>query len=58
MSSILQTTDNEKGFSDFATKFMKRLYLGRLLFKCNQVIAKRVGISDSKCGEDLDMQDF
>ncbi len=35
MSSIPQTTDNENSVSDFATKFMKRFHLGRLLFKCN-----------------------
>ena len=35
MSSIPQTTDNGNNVSDFATKFMKRFHLSRLLFKCN-----------------------
>ena len=35
MSSIPQTTDNGNSVSDFATKFMKRFHLGKLLFKCN-----------------------
>ncbi len=35
MSSIPQTTDNGNSVSDFATKFMKRFHIGRLLFRCN-----------------------
>ena len=35
MSSIPQITDNGNNVSDFATKFMKRFHIGRLLFKCN-----------------------
>ncbi len=35
MSSIPQTTNNGNSVSDFATKFMKRFRLGKLLFKCN-----------------------
>ncbi len=35
MSSIPQTTNNGNSVSDFATKFMKRFHLGKLLFKCN-----------------------
>lgn len=35
MSSIPQTTNNGNSVSDFATKFMKRFCLGKLLFKCN-----------------------
>ncbi len=31
MSSIPQTTDNGNSVSDFATKFMKRFHLGKLL---------------------------
>jgi len=46
MSIIPQTTDNENGVSDFATKFMKRFYLGRLLFKCNAGKEKGVPVMD------------
>ena len=35
MSSIPQITDNGNNVSDFATKFMKRFHIGKLLFKCN-----------------------
>ncbi len=35
MSSIPQITDDGNNASDFATKFMKRFRIGRLLFKCN-----------------------
>ena len=35
MSSIPQKTDDGNSVSDFATKFMKRFHLGKLLFKCN-----------------------
>ncbi len=35
MSSIPQTTNNGNSVSDFATKFMKKFRLGKLLFKCN-----------------------
>ncbi len=35
MSSIPQTTADGNSVSDFATKFMKRFQLEKLLFKCN-----------------------
>ncbi len=35
MSSISQSTDNGDSISDFATKFMKKFHIGRLLFRCN-----------------------
>ena len=35
MSSIPQITDSGNSVSDFATKFIKRFHIGRLLFKCN-----------------------
>ncbi len=47
MSSISQTTDNGNSVSDFATKFMKKFRLGRLLFKCNT--GKEKGIPVSHC---------
>ena len=46
MSSIPQTTDNGNSVSDFATKFMKRLYLGRLPFKCNAGKEKAIPVMD------------
>ena len=46
MSSIPQTTDNENSFSDFATKFIKRFHLGKLLFKCNAGKEKGVPVMD------------
>ena len=35
MSSIPQITDNGNNVSDFATKFLNRFHIGRLLFKYN-----------------------
>ena len=35
MSNISQTTDDGNSVSDFATNFIKRFHIGRLLFKCN-----------------------
>ena len=46
MSSIPQMTDNGNSVSDFATKFMKRFHLGRLLFKCNAGKEKGVPVMD------------
>ena len=46
MSSIPQTTCNGNGVSDFATKFMKRFHLGRLLFKCNAGKEKGIPVMD------------
>lgn len=46
MSSIPQITDNGNNVSDFATKFMKRFHLGRLLFKCNAGKEKGIPIMD------------
>ena len=46
MSSIPQITDNGNNVSDFATKFMKRFHLGRLLFKCNAGKEKGVPVMD------------
>ena len=46
MSSIPQTTDNGNNVSDFATKFMKRFHLGRLLFKCNAGKEKGIPVMD------------
>ena len=49
MSSIPQTTDNGNSVSDFATKFMKRFYLGKLLFKCNAGKEKGIPVMDVFC---------
>ena len=46
MSSIPQITDNGNNVSDFATKFMKRFHLGRLLFKCNAGKEKGIPVMD------------
>ena len=46
MSSIPQITDNGNNVSNFATKFMKRFHLGRLLFKCNAGKEKGVPVMD------------
>ena len=46
MSSIPQTTENGNSVSDFATKFMKRFHLGRLLFKCNAGKEKGIPVMD------------
>ena len=46
MSSIPQITDNGNSVSDFATKFMKRFHLGRLLFKCNAGKEKGIPVMD------------
>ena len=46
MSSIPQTTDNGNSVSDFATKFMKRFHLGKLLFKCNAGKEKGIPVMD------------
>lgn len=46
MSSIPQTTDNGNSVSDFATKFMKRFHLGKLLFKCNAGKMKGIPVMD------------
>lgn len=46
MSSIPQITDSGNNVSDFATKFMKRFHLGRLLFKCNTGKVKGVPVMD------------
>ena len=46
MSSIPQTTDNGNSVSDFATKFMKRFHLGKLLFKCNAGKEKGIPVID------------
>ena len=46
MSSIPQTTDNGNNVSDFATKFIKKFHIGRLLFKCNAGKAKGVPVMD------------
>lgn len=46
MSSIPQKTDDGNNVSDFATKFMKRFYLGKLLFKCNAGKEKGVPVMD------------
>ena len=46
MSSIPQITDNGNSVSDFASKFMKRFRLGRLLFKCNAGKEKGIPVMD------------
>lgn len=46
MSCIPQITDNGNSVSDFASKFMKRFRLGRLLFKCNARKEKGVPVMD------------
>ena len=46
MSSIPHTTDNGNSVSDFATKFMKRFHLGKLLFKCNAGKEKGIPVMD------------
>ncbi len=46
MSSIPQTTDNGNSVSDFATKFLKRFHIGRLLFRCNARKAKGSPVMD------------
>ena len=46
MSSIPQVTDNGNNVSDFATRFMKRFHLGRLLFKCNAGKEKGIPVMD------------
>ena len=46
MSSIPQTTDNGNSVSDFATKFMQRFHLGKLLFKCNAGKEKGIPVMD------------
>ena len=46
MSSIPQTTDHGNNVSDFATQFMKRFHLGKLLFKCNAGKEKGIPIMD------------
>ena len=46
MSSIPQTTENGNSVSDFATKFMKRFHVGRLLFRCNAGKVKGISVTD------------
>ena len=46
MSSIPQKTDNGNNVSDFATKFMKRFRVGRLLFQCNAGKEKGIPVMD------------
>ena len=46
MSSIPQTTDNGNSVFDFATKFMQRFHLGKLLFKCNAGKEKGIPVMD------------
>lgn len=46
MSSIPQITDNGNSVSDFATKFMKRFHIGRLLFRCNAGKEKGIPVMD------------
>ena len=46
MSSIPQATDNGNSVSDFATKFMQRFHLGKLLFKCNAGKEKGIPVMD------------
>ncbi len=46
MSSIPQITDNGNSVSDFATKFMKRFHISRLLFKCNAGKEKGIPVMD------------
>ena len=46
MSSIPQTTDHGNNVSDFATKFIKKFHLGKLLFKCNAGKEKGIPVMD------------
>ena len=46
MSSIPQTTADGNSVSDFATKFMKRFHLGKLLFQCNAGKEKGIPVMD------------
>jgi len=46
MSSIPQSTNNENSVSDFATNFMKRFHLGKLLFQCNAGKEKGIPVMD------------
>ena len=46
MSSIPQKTDNGNNVSDFATGFMKRFRLGKLLFQCNAGKEKGIPVMD------------
>ncbi len=46
MSSIPRTTDNRNSVSDFATNFMKRFRIGRLLLQCNAKKEKGILIMD------------
>ena len=46
MSSIPQKTDDGNSVSGFATKFMKRFQLGKLLFKCNAGKEKGIPVMD------------
>ncbi|MCM1561193.1 MAG: transposase, partial [Butyrivibrio sp.] len=46
MSSIPQKTADGNNVSDFATKFMKRFHLGKLLFQCNAGKEKGIPVMD------------
>ncbi len=46
MSSMPQIADGGNSVSDFATKFMKKLHIGRLLFKCNAGKEKGIPVID------------
>ena len=46
MSSIPQTTGNGNSVSDFATKFIKRFHVGKLLFQCNAGKEKGIPVMD------------
>ena len=46
MSSLPQITDGGNSVSDFATKFLKRFHIGRLLFKCNAGREKGIPVMD------------
>ncbi len=46
MSSIPRTTENGNSVSDFATNFMKRFHVGRLLFQCNAGKEKGIPVMD------------
>ena len=46
MSSIPQKNINENEVSDFATKFISRFHVGRLLFKCNAGKEKGIPVMD------------
>lgn len=46
MSSIPRTADNGNSVSDFATNFMKRFHVGRLLFQCNAGKEKGIPVMD------------